>query len=206
MKLGMAHARKIDTHKRQRNCLRPWYTPPAPSPQKVTCHNQTTLSLPKPTANWVHHPHEDALVNTAEVANNLIHRLLVDSRSAVNILYWGAYQKTGLRWADLTPTTSPLYGFTEDSVIPEGTIKLVVTLGEPPRTTTVMIDFLAVKCPSASNWVLRRLLLKALKAVTSIHCLTIKFPTTAGIGHVWGRQQKSKECYCKSLELAEMEP
>ena len=38
-------------------------------------------------ARWVHHPHEDALVITAEIANNLIHRLLLDSWSAVNILY-----------------------------------------------------------------------------------------------------------------------
>ena len=40
---------------------------------------------------WVHQPHEDALVITTEVANSLDHRLLIDSGSAVNILYWGAY-------------------------------------------------------------------------------------------------------------------
>ena len=38
-------------------------------------------------ASWVHHPKEDALVITAEIANNLVHQLLVDSESAVNILY-----------------------------------------------------------------------------------------------------------------------
>ena len=67
----------------------------------------------------------------------------------------------------MTPMTSPLYEFIEDSVIPEGTIKLVVTLREPPRTTTVMINFLVVKCPSSFNGVLDRLLLKALKALMS---------------------------------------
>ena len=36
---------------------------------------------------WVHHPHEDALVITAKIANSLIHHVLVDSRRAVNILY-----------------------------------------------------------------------------------------------------------------------
>ena len=84
----------------------------------------------------------------------------------------------------MTLKTSPLYGFTKDSLIPEGTIKLVVTLGEPPQIVTVMIDFLVVKCPSAFNVVLGRPLLKALKVVPSIHCLTIKFLTIAGIGQV----------------------
>ena len=83
-------------------------------------------------ASWVHHPHEDALVITTEVANSLVHGLLIDNGSAIDILYQDAYQKTGLRRANLTLTTFPLYGFTRDNVIPEGIIKLAITLGEPP--------------------------------------------------------------------------
>ena len=49
---------------------------------------------------------------------------------------------------------------------------------------TVMIDFLVVKCLPIFNRVLGRPLLKALKAMTSTYCLTIKVPTAAGIGHV----------------------
>ena len=104
----------------------------------------------------------------------------------------------------MTSTTSPLYGFAEDSAIPDRTIKLAVTLREPSQTVTVMIDFLAVKCPSAFSGVLGRPLLRSLKVVTSIHCLTIKFPTTIGIDQVRGRQYNSRECYSRSLELAEM--
>ena len=59
--------------------------------------------------------------------------------------------------------------------------------------------------PSAFNIVLDRPLLKALKAMTSIHCLTIKFPTAVGTGQVQGRQRDSRECYNRSLELAENE-
>ena len=102
--------------------------------------------------------------------------------------------------------TSPLYGFIGDSVIPEGTIKLAITLGEPPRTTIMVIDFLVVKCPSAFNGVLGRHLLKALKVVASIHYLTMKFPTPMGIGQVRGRQCDCRDCYNKSLELAKKGP
>ena len=107
-------------------------------------------------ASWVHNPHEDALVITAEVSNRLVHRLLVDSGSAVNILYWGAYQKTGLRRADLTPTTSPLYEFIKDSVILEGTMKLVVTLSGDrlPRS----------EIPISLQWSAEKTITKGLKS------------------------------------------
>ena len=69
-----------------------------------------------------------------------------------------------------------------------------------------MIDFLAVNYLSAFNGVLGRPLLKVLKTVTSIHYLTIKFPTAAGTSQVRGRKCDSRECYNRSLELAEKEP
>ena len=53
----------------------------------------------------------------------------MDNGSSINILYGSAYQKTGLKQADLCLMTSPLYG-TGENVIPEGTIKLAINLGE----------------------------------------------------------------------------
>ena len=76
------------------------------------------------------------------------------------------------------------WGKCDQSVIPEGTIELVVNLGEAPRMVTIVINFLVIKYPSAYNGIFGRLLLRALKAVTSIHCLTMKFPTTAGTSQV----------------------
>ena len=66
-----------------------------------------------------------------------------------------------------------------------------------------MTEFLVVKFPSAFNRMLGRPLLQGAKAVTSIHCLIMNFPTTSRIGQVLGRQWDSRECYNKSLELAE---
>ena len=84
-------------------------------------------------------------------------------------------KKIRLKWADLRPTTSPLYGFTEESVIPKGAIKLAIILGEAPRTVTTVIDFFVVNYLSAFNRMLGKPLLRTLKAVTNIHCLMIKF-------------------------------
>ena len=130
--------------------------------------------------NMVHHPYEDALVVTAKIANIIIHRMLVDNGSTTNILFWDAYQKIRLTWADLSLMTTPLYGFTMDHLILEGTIKLVVTLGEH----TVVTEFLTVNYPSVFNEVIGRPLLRALKVAMSVHCLLMKFLTTMGTSQV----------------------
>lgn len=84
----------------------------------------------------------------------------------------------GLDERDLSPSMSPLYEFTSNHVIPRGTIKLVVTVKEHQRVSTVVTEFLVINCPLTFSGVVGRPLLKALKVVTFIYHLTIKFPTT----------------------------
>ena len=40
----------------------------------------------------VHHPHNDALVVTMNVANHTVRRILVDNGSSVDILFWDAFK------------------------------------------------------------------------------------------------------------------
>ena len=83
-------------------------------------------------ARWVQHPHGDALVIIARVANNNANRMLVDNGNVVDIIHLDAYKRTGLIESELSPLTSPLYRFTNDHVVPKGTIKLAVTVREHP--------------------------------------------------------------------------
>ena len=88
---------------RDSQCVRHRYWQKAKKPLQTVVHTTSFKPprgyTPQPDgivftlgdASWVHHPYEDALVITVEVANSLVHRLLVDSRSAVNILYSDAY-------------------------------------------------------------------------------------------------------------------
>ena len=71
------------------------------------------------------------------------------------------------------------------------------------RTATTVTDFLVINCLSEYNGVLGRPLLRTLKAIKSVHYLMMKFPTTTGTGQVQARLWDSRECYNKSLELAE---
>ena len=149
----------------------------------------------------MHHPHTDALVIIAKVANSNVHRLLVDDGSTIDIIYLEEYKRMGLIESELCPSTSPLYGFKGDHVIPRGTVKLAVIGGEHPRVLTVVTEFLVVNCPLAVNGIIGIPLLKALNVVTSIYHLTMKFLTTEGMGQVQGSQYDSRESYNKSLRL-----
>lgn len=105
--------------------------------------------------------------------------------------------------ATWSPVTTPLYSFTEDSVLLHGRIDLPLTVGEFPKTSTIVAEFLIVDYPSAFNTLLGRPNLKALKAVTSIYHLAMKFPTTKGIGILKGSQKDAWECYNAAIKIAD---
>ena len=128
-------------------------------------------------AHLVHHPHCDGLVITMMMTNNNVHRILVDNKSSIDILYYQTFQKMGLKNNDLMPSPNPIYGFTGDFVTPMGVITLPMTVVEYPRESYVMADFLVIDQLSAFNTVLGRPSLRALKPIISIYHLLIKFPT-----------------------------
>ena len=135
------------------------------------------ITFSKKDSRHVRHPYCDALVIKAMIANNNVHRILVDNGSSVDILYFQAFERMGLKVSDLKPLPNPVYGFTGDSTVPVGVISLPMTLGEYPRQSYVMADFLVIDQLSAFNAILGRPSLRKLRATTSIHHLLMKFPT-----------------------------
>ena len=113
-------------------------------PTKQAWRELEDIVFKQADARWVHHPHTNALVITAQVANVSVHCLMVDDGSTADILYLNAYKKMGLTKDDLDPNSSPLYYFTRDYIIPKGVAKLTVTVGEHLRTPTVLANFLVV--------------------------------------------------------------
>ena len=111
------------------------------------------------------------------MANNNVHRILVDNGSSVDILYYQAFQKMGLKNSDLRPSPNPIYGFTGDSVTLMGVITLPMMVGEYLENPVSWQTFLVIDQPSAFNAVLNRLSLRALKMITSIYHLLMMFPT-----------------------------
>ncbi|XP_024018686.1 uncharacterized protein LOC112090799 [Morus notabilis] len=105
----------------------------------------------------------------------------------------------GIPKEQLKKISKPLYGFTGDSVIPQGTIRLPITAGKKPRQATIMANFMVIKGCSQYNAVIGRPTLQALRAVTSIYHQKVKFPTPNGIGEIKSNQYEARVMYYDAL-------
>ncbi|XP_009391097.2 uncharacterized protein LOC103977328 [Musa acuminata AAA Group] len=145
--------------------------------------------------------HDNALVISVQIANARVKRVMVDTGSSADILYLDAFKRLGLPTEDLIPMSSALTGFTGDSISPLGTTTLPVSIGEEPRTKTIMTTFMVVNLPSAYNVILGRPTLNKLKAVVSTYHRAIKFPTSAGVGESRSDPGESRRCYLTAVSL-----
>ena len=78
------------------------------------------------------HPHDDPLVIRAVMANKKIHWVLVNNGSLTDIIFASAFDKMGIGREKLEPISTHLRGFSGEKVLPLGSIKLVLILGDPP--------------------------------------------------------------------------
>ncbi|KAJ4793841.1 Pol-polyprotein [Rhynchospora pubera] len=143
----------------------------------------------------VRYPHDDAIVLMLRIHGRRVKRILVDTGSSADVLYFDALRQLNLASYPLTPMDTPLVGFAGDTVIPLGTIDLEVEFGEPPNSVVSRVKFIVVNVPSAYNVILGRKSLNDVGAIASTKHLMIKFPTSLGVGVVKGDQQKARECY-----------
>ena len=139
------------------------------------------------------HSHDDPLVIRVVVANNAIHRVLVDNGSSTDIIFASAFDKMGIGREKLEPVNAYLRGLSRERVLPLGSIQLVLTFGDPPCQATTTVRFLIVDAPSAYNMLLGRPSLNTIRVIPSAY-MVIKFPTANGVGMVRGNQGMGREC------------
>jgi len=126
-------------------------------------------------------PHTDALVLSLTIANHKIHQILIDTGSSVDILYKSTFELIKIDRSKVIPARHSLVGFSGEQVLLLGSIKLPVMARTYPRQRTIMVKFLIIDRASAYNAILGRTALNELKAVTSTHLLSMKFPTKEGV-------------------------
>jgi hypothetical protein len=152
------------------------------------------------------HPHDDALVITARVGGFDVKRILVDTGSAVDIIFGEAYRQMKLPASAMLPVRSPLVGFAGGSILSTGSVTLPAIFGTAPHQAITSISFMVVEGPSPYNIILGRKTLNAIKAAVSTYHLSMKFPTENGSGMVQGDQSMANECYANAPISQRTEP
>ena len=93
---------------------------------------------------------------TATIYNHVVKWVLSDNGNASDLLYYDTMKKLGISDDQLKSFPMLLIGFGNEEMKVQGVITLSLTLGEEPKTTTTMVDFMVVKVPLAYNALLRR--------------------------------------------------
>ena len=142
-------------------------------------------------------PHDDALVIRINVGNYELSRIMIDTGSSVDVLFYDAFKRMGHLDSELQGRKAPLTGFAGDTAFSLGTIQLP-TIARGVRRLT---SFLVVDKKAPFNAILGRPWLHAMKAVPSTYHQCMKFPSDKGIAVVYGSQRSSRKCYMGSYDL-----
>lgn len=141
----------------------------------------------------------EALVVTIDINGFDVQRVMVDTRSSVNVMYLDVFKKLQLDRSALTPIRTPLSDFTGAMIHPEGVIRLPVEVGIAPRSLRVMMEFVVVDLASVHNVILGRPGISQLGAIISMPHLCMKFQTPGGVGVVGGDPQSARRCYVRAV-------
>ncbi|XP_010481004.1 PREDICTED: uncharacterized protein LOC104773729 [Camelina sativa] len=106
-----------------------------------------------------------------------IERVLVDTGSTVNVLFWRTLEKKGVTPEQVKPKTRTLTGYHGIAKMSMGDMKLQVRAGGVTRKTT----FLVIDTPPIYNAILGAPWIYAMQAVPSTYNLCLKLPTTTRI-------------------------
>ncbi|GKU93037.1 hypothetical protein SLEP1_g6675 [Rubroshorea leprosula] len=144
-------------------------------------------------------PHNDPLVTSVMINNCEVQRVLVDTGSAPDIMYFHCFESLGLDPALLQKYDGPIYGFNNQPVPVEGVLTLHVAFRSGRTYVTPSVRFLAVKMASSFNIVIGRPTLTEIRDVVSQSHLCMKFPTPMGIAILRGNQEVARHCYITSV-------
>ncbi|XP_045791370.1 uncharacterized protein LOC123886075 [Trifolium pratense] len=114
-------------------------------------------------------PHDDdPLVIQVQILNCDVKRVLIDSGSSADVMYWEASKAMQLAEEQLQPYEKTLVGFAGEHVEVMGYTTLLTTFGEEENAKTIKVRYLVVKTPFTSyNIIIGRPAFNALGAVLS---------------------------------------
>ena len=121
---------------------------------------------------------------TLRIGGYDVRRVMIDQRSAIDIMYPDLYKGLGLRPEDLAAYNSPLVSFEGRMVAPKRQIRLPVQSG----MDVVEVDFIVVDVFSPYTAIMGRPWLHTLGAVSSTLHQKLKYPSGSQVLEIVGSQ------------------
>ncbi|XP_010475131.1 PREDICTED: uncharacterized protein LOC104754605 [Camelina sativa] len=143
-----AYQRRVDSYHRERR-------PRTDPDYEITFWESETADLDK--------PHDDALIVRLDVGGCELSRIMIDTGSSVDLLFYDAFKRMGYPDSELKGAKTPLTGFAGDTTLAKGTISLIVEA----RGVRRLIDFVVVDRLAPFNAILGRPWLYGMRAVPS---------------------------------------
>ncbi|XP_061352888.1 uncharacterized protein LOC133297715 [Gastrolobium bilobum] len=109
------------------------------------------------------------------IANFGVNRVFIDHGSSADILFLPCLKALGYSANELSPIVGELSGFNATVTKPHGMINLRLSMGAPPASKSVDIQFFVLDTPSAYNAILGRRMFAAFEASVSHPHLALKF-------------------------------
>ncbi|XP_062086271.1 uncharacterized protein LOC133792386 [Humulus lupulus] len=147
----------------------------------------------------VHLPHENPLVISLQVDHCQLGRVLVDGGSGVDILFWEAFQKTGLKENQIRTSAAPILGFNNQRVYPKGVVRLTLVATE----RTLPVDFLIVDSATSYNAIMGRSWIHRMQGVVSTLHQVMRCHSPNGwyTIDIKGCQKQAKKCFLTLKEI-----
>lgn len=100
---------------------------------------------------------------------------MIDTSSSIDILYFKVFQKLVLSTNNLTPITSSLMKFTNNSISPFGTMSLHIMFRDEPCSKMVISKFIVINILSTYNATIGETTLNILRAMVLSYHIMMKF-------------------------------
>ncbi|XP_057491387.1 uncharacterized protein LOC130777131 [Actinidia eriantha] len=143
----------------------------------------------------VQHPHSDPLVVQLRIGGYVVKRILVDTGSSVEVMYYDLFKQLKLSQDELKSARALLVGFNAQEHWPLGTVSLKTRAG----SQELMTKFVMVDIPSPYNAIVGRDWLHRMKGVASTLHQAIKFVTPRDKEVIYRDQVAAKQCYLATM-------
>ncbi|XP_024014360.1 uncharacterized protein LOC112088348 [Eutrema salsugineum] len=150
----------------------------------------TVISFAEEETARIDRPHNDPLVIELTIRDHDVARVLIDTGSSVNVIFREPLRRMGIDLSEVTAIPKPLTGFSGETTMTMGTIRVPVVAGGVTR----IIELCVTDHPAIYNVIMGTPWINAMRAIPSTYHLCLKFPTPAGIKTIWRSQKESRMC------------